>query len=235
MIVLFAPSKTMNEKKKYETIDCLFSNKTEELIKTIVSWNKQKFLEALKINESLYNNVYSYYHNFNKNSSYKSFELFSGVSYKAFSYDTLTEKEVNYLNNKVIVIDALYGIIYPDSKIKPYRLDFHTKNLNLISFWKKEINDYFSNLEDKEILSLSSKEFSSILSKDKNVIDVKFVNEVNGIKKTISVFNKQMRGLLLRYIIKNEINSIKDLPAEIEGYVKEEVKLHKEVIYYKKD
>lgn len=235
MIVLFAPSKTMNEKKSYETIDLLFSDKTEELIKTILSWNKQEFLDAFKINENLYSTVFNYYNNFNKSSTYKSFELYSGVSFKLFSYDTLTEKEVNYLNNNVIVIDSLYGIIYPNSKIRPYRLDFHTKNLNLISFWKKEINNYFSKFKDKEILSLSSKEFCSILSKDKNVVSVKFLNEVNGVKKAISVFNKQMRGLLLRYIIKNEINSIMDLPFEIEGYVKEEVIINKEIIYLKKD
>lgn len=235
MIVLFAPSKTMNEKKSYETIDLLFSDKTEELIKIILSWNKQEFLDAFKINENLYSTVFNYYNNFNKSSTYKSFELYSGVSFKLFSYDTLTEKEVNYLNNKVIVIDSLYGIIYPNSKIRLYRLDFHTKNLNLISFWKKEINNYFSKFKDKEILSLSSKEFCSILSKDKNVVSVKFLNEVNGVKKAISVFNKQMRGLLLRYIIKNEINSIMDLPFEIEGYVKEEVIINKEIIYLKKD
>src|SRR5690606_32302397 len=156
---------------------------------------------------NLYEEVYSFYKNFNNNEAYRAFELFYGESFKFFDYNSLSNQEVDYLNSKVIIIDALYGIIKPNSLIKPYRLDFRTKNLDIVSFWKKEINDYFSKYNDMEILSLASKEFSSILTKDKKIIDVKFIDELNGIKKAISVFNKQMRGRLLRYIIKNKIKS----------------------------
>ena len=233
MIILFAPAKKMNKGKTYEYKNLLFQDKTNELVEIILSWEKDEFIDAFKINESMYEMVHSFYLNFSESKAYMPFELYSGESFKAFDYDSLSNLNKEYLNNKVIIIDSLYGIIHPNSLIKPYRLDFHTKNLNIVSFWKKDINDYFDNLANKEILSLASKEFSSILTKDKNVVSVRFIDEVKGVRKSISVFNKQMRGKLLRYLIENEINTIKDLPHEIEGYRKEEVIVNNEIIYYR--
>lgn len=231
MIILFAPAKIMNEEKAYDYRENLFEEKTNELVNTILTWKKDEFIDTFKISESLYNKVSAYYSKFSSNKAYLPFELYRGESYKAFDYQSLNSKEVEYLNSKVIIIDSLYGIIKPNSVIKPYRLDFHTKKLNIVSYWKKDINNYFSNLEDKVILSLASKEFSSILTKDKNVIDVRFIDVVRGVRKSISVFNKQMRGNLLRYIIKNKIDNIDELPNEIEGYTKEAKINNNEIIY----
>ncbi len=58
--------------------------------------------------------------------------------------DTLNEKELNYLNNNLVILSAHYGALKPFDMIKPYRLDFNTRlpDVDLKSFWKDKINDY---------------------------------------------------------------------------------------------
>lgn len=232
MIILFAPAKTFKEGKISNNLDVRF-NQTKDLISKLKNWDKDHYLKNFGISEDIYNEVFLYYNNFDNDCSYEAFTLFNGQSYVGLEYDSLSDDDKDYLHDKVYVIDALYGIIKPKDGIKRYRLDFTVKNLDIKKVWKKEINDYFKTIDDKEILSLSSNEFSSILSRDNNIYDVSFVNIVNGKKKKVSVFNKQMRGKLLRYIIKNKINSINDLPFYFEGY--ELLKNGNELIYEEKN
>ncbi|MCK9470882.1 MAG: YaaA family protein [Bacilli bacterium] len=233
MIILFAPAKAMNKQKTYKYQDLEFNSKTKNLVCKLLTLEKNEFINSFNISENLYDEVFGYYNDFHENEGYKAFELFNGEAYKAFDYNSLSSEGKKQLNDKVIIIDALYGIIYPNSIIKPYRLDFHTKGLKLVTYWKEDINNYFSNLDDKDILSLASKEFNSLLTKDKNVVSVKFIDEINGVQKLISVFNKQMRGKLLRYIVDTRINRIQDLPIEIDGYYVFE-KTNNEIIYLRK-
>lgn len=222
MIILFAPAKTFKEGNISSNTNLRF-NETNKLIDIVKTWDKDTYINNFMISDSVYNEVKSYYDNFYVNPSYEAFTMFIGQSYIGLDYESLDVESKKYIQDKVYVIDALYGIIKPNDAIKMYRLDFTVKNLNLKKIWKERINDYFDNIQDKEILSLSSTEFSSILSKDKTVYNISFVNIVNGKKKKISVFNKQMRGKLLRYLSQNKINCVDELPLIFEGY-----KLYKE-------
>ena len=114
----------------------------------------------------------------------------------------------------------MYGVIKPLDGIKPYRMDFTLKQSK--SVWKDLINDYFLSKGTKQILSLASKEFSALIDKTKfDLYEVSFIDCKEDVCKKISVFNKQMRGTLLRYIVDQNLSDVDSLPHKINGYIKE--------------
>lgn len=230
MKILFAPAKTFNENVKPTKQKGHFRKETIELVNLIKSWSKEAISIKFKTSETLSEEVYHFYQTFDQAHSFEAFSLYQGVSYLHLDYPSLTENEKMRLNDQVIVIDALYGLIKPTDPIRPYRLDFTVKGLNLRTIWKPIINVYLESFNEP-ILSLTSTEFSSLIKRDIPVFDVSFLDCQNDKCKAISVFNKQNRGALLRYIIQENILKIDDLPEVFNGYQKSIDSYH---IIYKK-
>lgn len=213
MKILFSPAKTFKD-GVVQSVNKTFKSETYSIINNIKSWNKEEYISNFKISKDIFDDVYNYYNNFDNNESFIASSVFNGQSFISLDYDSLGDFEKDYVNKNVYIIDALYGVIKFDDVIKKYRLDFHTKSIKLKEVWR----DYYSSLfSDEVILSLASEEFTSLIKSDK-VYRVSFVDIINNKKQKVSVFNKQMRGKLLRYIAINNINNVSGLPTIINGY-----------------
>jgi cytoplasmic iron level regulating protein YaaA (DUF328/UPF0246 family) len=81
------------------------------------------------------------------------------------------------------------------------------KEINLYKFWKDEINNYFK--DEDLIFNLASKEFSKII--DKPMITIDFKEYKNGSYKSVSSYAKKGRGMMLNYMIRNNIQSIEEI------------------------
>ena len=112
----------------------------------------------------------------------------------------------------------------PNDGIREYRLEmassFRINNLNLYKYWNNRIHD---SLNDNVIINLASEEYAkcvrNYLCKNESLIDIDFVEIVNGQEKKISTEMKKARGLFLRYMIINNINEIELLKDfNLEGY-----------------
>ena len=105
----------------------------------------------------------------------------------------------------------------------PYRLEMGTQlknklGKNLYEFWSEKLSSSLSSeLKDhkeKIIINCASVEyFKSIDNKGLNasVITPIFKDIKNGTPKIISFFAKKARGMMARYIIKNQINNPDDI------------------------
>ncbi len=113
--------------------------------------------------------------------------------------------------------------------MQPYRLEMGTKmsigkHKNLYDFWKKDIAKSLNEeLNDDELfVNLASQEyFKSIDTKALNVpvIHIEFKEFKNGDYKIIAIFAKLARGLMARYIIDTNAETIDDLKGfDYEGY-----------------
>lgn len=220
MLILFAPSKTFDLDVEKTDFNLIFKNETNLILKDIKSLRKIAFQKAFKLSDALFSKVFDYYKYYNESFSYKAFLMFKGEAYKYLDYASLNVEERSFIDSNVLVIDALYGLIKPDQGIKPYRLDFHLRS-DLKHFWKEKITHYIKDT-NQEIVSLSSKEFDSVLDLNQlNMYEVFFIDCRCGVCKKLSVFNKQMRGMLLRYLAVFKVSSVKDFPNELNGYRKQ--------------
>jgi cytoplasmic iron level regulating protein YaaA (DUF328/UPF0246 family) len=154
---------------------------------------------------------------------------FNGDVYIGLDAYSLSEAKINVLQDKLRILSGLYGLLKPLDLMQPYRLEMGTKlpvgkNKNLYEFWKstitKELN---SQLENEELfVNLASNEYFDAVDVKNlkvSVITPEFKDYKDGKLKIISFFAKKARGMMVRYIIDTNAETIEDLKGfNYEGY-----------------
>ena len=154
---------------------------------------------------------------------------FDGDVYTGLDVYTLTEDKVSVLQEKLRILSGLYGLLKPLDLMQAYRLEMGTampigKNKNLYEFWKKTITKALNEelQKDELFLNLASNEyFSAIDAKALKVpvVTPEFKDYKDGKLKMISFFAKKARGLMVRYIIDTNAETLDDLKGfNYEGY-----------------
>jgi cytoplasmic iron level regulating protein YaaA (DUF328/UPF0246 family) len=152
---------------------------------------------------------------------------FDGAVYRGIQPETLSIEDLSLAQKQLLILSGLYGILSPLDEIQPYRLEMGTKlknNLgtNLYSFWQERITAYLNKVEQKLIIKLASKEyFKAIKSQElvAKVVTPIFKDCKNGKYKIVSFHAKRARGLMVRYLIQNNITTLDQLKQfNKEGY-----------------
>ena len=154
---------------------------------------------------------------------------FNGDVYIGLDAYSLSEEKITILQDKLRILSGLYGLLKPLDLIQPYRLEMGTKlpigtNKNLYEFWKpiivKELNSELS--KDELFVNLASNEYFDAIDVKKlkvPVITPEFKDYKDGKLKMISFFAKKARGMMVRYIIDTNAETIDDLKGfNYEGY-----------------
>ena len=158
---------------------------------------------------------------FNHSNSTPSIYFFDGDVYKGIDSESLSLDKLENMNKSLRILSGLYGILKPLDLIQPYRLEMGTnfavgKDKNLYEFWRRKITDSLnSELSKTELfIDLASEEYSSVINKNAlkaEIISPKFKDYKNGKLKIISFYAKKARGLMVRYIIDNNVEGYKSL------------------------
>ncbi|TXE10421.1 peroxide stress protein YaaA [Gelidibacter salicanalis] len=154
---------------------------------------------------------------------------FNGDVYRGLDAYTIPNSKLTKVQDTVRILSGLYGLLKPLDLIQPYRLEMGTKiavgkDKNLYEFWKDSITKTLNNeLEDDEVfLNLASVEYFKAIDKKAlkvPVIDVDFKELKNCEYKTIGIYAKVARGLIARYIIDKNADSIDDIKGfDLENY-----------------
>ncbi len=151
-------------------------------------------------------------------------DVYSGLDAYSFPLEK-TEK----LQDSLRILSGLYGILKPLDLMQPYRLEMGTKfgangSKNLYGFWKetltKHLNDELN--DDELVVNLASTEYSKAVDLKKlnsTVITPVFKDWKNDKLKVISFYAKKARGLMSRYLIENNIESLEGIKAfNVEEY-----------------
>ena len=154
---------------------------------------------------------------------------FTGEVYRGLDANTLDKDEVAYLQKNYRILSGLYGLLKPSDKVMPYRLEMgrnfeFDQYQNLYDFWREKVTAQLnSELKAKDIiLNLASTEYFKVLDKKKlnaPVIDFDFYEMKSGKPKTIVVYTKHARGLVVRFCAQTKAKTLNDVKAfNLEGY-----------------
>lgn len=216
MKIIFSPSKTMKYKEiDFEnSSDIPFPNHTQELVKKLKNLSQDEVAKLFKLKGKLLEETFYNIQNFDSLKSYTALSLYDGVTFRQLELEKYSKLELEYLQKNLFIFSALYGVLCPNTAIKPYRLDM-TINLleeSFYKFWGQEINDYLEKYGDEIFVNLASKEFSKILDYKKfKVVDIEFRQIVDGKLKNISTEAKKARGALLNYMSLNHVSEIEEI------------------------
>jgi len=168
---------------------------------------------------------------------------FTGEVYRGIDANSISEDKIPVLQEKLRILSGLYGLLKPLDLIQPYRLEMGTKlkvgrKENLYKFWDTTLAESLNEeLRDGELLiNLASTEYFKALPK--KALKVPMITPVfkdfkNGQYKTIMTFAKKARGLMVRYIIDNNVETLEELKGfDVEGYgFSEEMSTETELVF----
>ena len=154
---------------------------------------------------------------------------FNGDVYLGLDAYSIPEEKIAVLQNKLRILSGQYGILKPLDLMQAYRLEMGTQlpigeHKNLYNFWKETVTNALNKeLKKNELfINLASNEYFSVIDTKKlkvPVITPEFKDYKDGKLKMISFFAKKARGLMVRYIIDNDIETLADLKGfNYEGY-----------------
>ena len=229
MKIIFSPSKEMREEnifknKKIEFTEPKFKDKTNILINVLNKKSIDEIENIMKLKGELLNKTYKDIQSYGKLKCIPAVSMYYGVSFKELELEDYSEKTLKYLKNNLLILSALYGASLAFDLLKKYRLDMTMSitDKGLYNFWKKDVNDYISNILDKDeiLLNLASSEFSRLIDNKKILmINIDFKEEKDGNYKSISTYSKKARGKFLNYLVKNQIDNLEEIvKIKLDGY-----------------
>lgn len=236
MKIVISPAKSLNFDKELPTTrytEPAFLKQAETIQKTLKK-KKPKQLSALmdiseKLAELNWQRNQEWNVPFTTENARPAMYTFDGDVYVGLDAFTLPVDKLDDLQAKVRILSGLYGLLKPLDLMQAYRLEMGTsitigKNKNLYEFWKKTITKALNDelQKDELFINLASNEyFSAVDTKALKVpvITPEFKDYKDGKLKMISFFAKKARGMMVRYIIDTNAETMDDLKRfNYEGY-----------------
>lgn len=222
MKIILSPAKTYQTKTQTISLleeDLMFKNEASRLYRKLKSLSVDDIKQAMSLSDKLSLETHQLYQNHKETQTKTAaLEHYSGLAYRQLNLLAYTQDQLNYLDEHLRILSALYGILRPRDGIHPYRLDFTMSlpDLKLRSLWKKKINQYFKN--EDWILNLASEEFSSLIQHP-NMHSVEFYDQKNGKHFINAAEAKKARGLYLEQCTLQKVQNIHELKnLSIFGY-----------------
>ena len=228
MKILISPAKSLDFDSNIDSLKCtqpVFLNKTSQINSVLKEKSPKDLMQLQGISQKLSdlnwkrNNDYVDDHN-NKNSR-PAVYAFNGDVYNGIDVKTLSEDKVYDLQKSLRILSGYYGVLKPLDLIQPYRLEMGTKlavngSENLYKFWSENItNSILAEMSTEDLLiNLASNEYFEAFDKKKfdgRIISPVFKDFKNGKLKIISFYAKKARGMMVRYIVDNEVSSYNEL------------------------
>ena len=236
MKIIISPAKSLDFETKATT--SLFTNpsfldQSEKLNKKLKTLSRKKLGELMKVSQPLadlnYERNQDWQKDYTLENGKQAVYAFTGEVYRGIDVTTLSEEKLPQLQEKLRILSGLYGILKPLDIMLPYRLEMGTKlkvgrTENLYKFWGDTLaNSLNEEMSDDELfINLASTEyFKAVPQKALKVpmITPVFKELKNGQYKVIMTYAKKARGLMVRYILDNGVETLEELKGfNTEGY-----------------
>lgn len=236
MKIIISPAKSLDFQSIVPTslhTQPLFLEQSTKLNQELKTLSKKKLSDLMSISEDLaslnYERNQTWQTPFTPENSKQAIYAFTGEVFRGIDINTLPIEKLPLLQVNLRILSGFYGLLKPLDLMQPYRLEMSTKlpvgsKKNLYNFWGDSIaNALNEELSENELLiNLASSEYFKVVNQ--KILKVPMITPVfkdfkSGQYKTIMTFAKKARGLMVRYIIDNNIKTIDRLKHfDIENY-----------------
>jgi hypothetical protein len=236
MKIVISPAKSLDFESKVPTLKYtqgVFLNEAEKITQILKKMSPKKLTELMNISSNLgelnWQRNQEWQLPFNLENARQAVFAFSGDVYVGLDAYSLSEEKIEQLQQKLRILSGQYGLLKPLDLIQPYRLEMGTKlkigrRENLYQFWDTKISDQLNIelAENESLVNLASNEYFKVINKKvlkSPVVTPVFKDYKEGKLKIISFFAKKARGLMVRYIIDNNIETVEALKGfNYDGY-----------------
>ncbi|MCH5241757.1 MAG: YaaA family protein [Muribaculaceae bacterium] len=233
MLTLLAESKTMSG-EQYPITDLEIGSHTpvlepmaDAIMEFLATKSPPEIASKLGISTQLAVKAHTLAYEFpHKLTGYSALKAFIGEAYRALDIQTIPAEKLEKSKDNLRIISSVYGILKPDDIIKPYRFEFN-KNLtqdnktpiqlfkskntvDLVNFIKgnkiSDIIDLLPGEADKCVDWKIIRAFASV-----HKICFQIITPEGRLKTPIAKRLKELRGLMYRFILENDVQSFQQL------------------------
>eukprot|EP01026_Neomeris_dumetosa_P056358 TRINITY_DN51541_c0_g1_i6.p1 TRINITY_DN51541_c0_g1~~TRINITY_DN51541_c0_g1_i6.p1 ORF type:complete len:351 (-),score=32.76 TRINITY_DN51541_c0_g1_i6:688-1740(-) len=245
MIILLSPAKTLDMKEinqqDLDSTEPTLLDHMKQILKIMQGKNVKQLAELFKSSQSIAKQNHDRFSQWESQAPKQAGFAFTGQAYKPLDFPSLSAKAQEFGQQHLRILCGLYGVLKPFDLIKGYRLEMGSKletpKGDLYDFWqepitsqlKKELQEFPK--EQQFIVNCASKEYLDAVNLDD--LDVPIYN-INF--RGATVYIKQARGAITRYILENQILDPEKLKEFNEGWeFDEETSEEHEFEFYKAD
>ncbi|AWG22083.1 hypothetical protein FFWV33_11455 [Flavobacterium faecale] len=236
MKIVISPAKSLNFDKELPTelfTESKFLKESRAVHKVLKTKNPDDLSSLMSISQKLsdlnWQRNQEWHTPFTTENARPAVYTFDGDVYTGLDAFTIPTSKLDQLQDKLRILSGLYGLLKPLDLMQAYRLEMGTKmpigeHKNLYEFWKPTLTKALNNEMEAGglFVNLASNEyFSAIDTKSLKVpvITPDFKEYKDGKLKIISFFAKKARGMMVRYIIDTNAETIDDLKGfNYDGY-----------------
>ncbi len=229
MLLVISPSKTQRLDSK--VIDCLTQpallTHTRELVNSLAGLTMAELADLMKISPKLTALTYQRYQSFTfpftpKNSGPALF-VFQGDQFSSLAVDRYGQDDLLFAQDHLRILSGLYGVLRPLDLMQPYRLEMATKmdtsrGKTLYAFWNNRITDHLNTAlagrKTRVLVNLASDEyFKAVHVKNLHcpVLKISFKEIKNGKTRTIAIYAKRARGMMVDFVIRRHVSELESL------------------------
>jgi hypothetical protein len=222
MKIIIAPAKRMAEDWDSMALRSQpqFLDKTRRLYEKIRAMDRGELQKLLACNDKIAAQNYRRYQEMTEISQ-RTPALFAyqGIQYQYMGNTAFTDRQYDYLQDRLCILSGFYGLLRPFDGIVPYRLEMQAKLAvdgckNLYEFWGTGLGGYLSRDNDL-VIDLASEEYSKAARKgiSPNVrwLTVRFGALHNGKLKEKGTQVKMARGAMVRELAERGAEKAEDL------------------------
>ena len=230
MLILVSPAKTLDFDNPAGTNSYSMPtllDQSEQLIDVCRQLTPTDIASLMKVSDKIAGlNVArfsSWHKEFTPDNAKQAVFAFRGDVYTGLDADTLSEESLQKAQQQLRILSGLYGLLKPLDLMQAYRLEMGTRlvndrGTNLYQFWgdiiTEELNKTIDEQAEEFVVNLASNEYFKAVKPKKlkaNLITPVFKDRKNGQYKVISFFAKKARGMMVRYILDNNVTSLEGL------------------------
>ena len=228
MKIVISPAKSLDYETKVPTTkhtESLFLDQSQKLANVLKKKSAKKISELMHISDNLgrlnYERNQQWELPFTLENSRQAIYAFKGTVYEGLDAYSIPLDKISQMQEKLRILSGQYGILKPLDLMQPYRLEMGTKlkvgtSNNLYQFWDTSITEALNKelKQGEPFINLASNEYFKVIKPKqlKTPIITPIFKDYKGDKlKVISFYAKKARGMMVRYIIANNIENVEDL------------------------
>jgi cytoplasmic iron level regulating protein YaaA (DUF328/UPF0246 family) len=228
MKIVVSPAKSLDFETEVKTslhTQGVFLSEAEKLSNVLKKKSAKALSKLMSISDNLaqlnYERNQSWSLPFDLENSRQAVFAFKGDVYIGLDAYTISQDKIPALQDKLRILSGQYGLLKPLDLMQPYRLEMGTKlkirrKDNLYQFWGSEVTNALNDemADDDFLVNLASNEYYKVIKPKElktPVITPVFKDYKDGKLKMISFFAKKARGMMVRYIIDNNVETIEGL------------------------
>ena len=232
MLILVSPAKTLD----YDTPAAVseyslpqFLEHSSELIQVCRDLTPANIASLMKVSEKIAGlnaaRFAEWQPDFTPENAKQALYAFRGDVYTGLDADTLSPDTVVRAQQHLRILSGLYGLLRPLDLMQAYRLEMgsslnNPRGNNLYAFWGNiitdAINQALAQQGDDIVVNLASNEYFKAVKPKQiagRIITPVFKDCKNGQYKVISFYAKKARGMMARYLLEQEEQSLERLKA----------------------